>query len=793
MSMVNADDCRLLDSIGYDLLLGDSDRSLQRALINNLFNGESPYTEEEVQENQIRVNVNKLTGVRMSHDARSQYFNGMMTSERYFTCVTDEGPVHSRDKNSGIVTKEINRMLKNNRQYTYSRTDDIASLVLHGIAPGVWETKFCPIPRAIGPEDALLPARTLLSFNNLPFFYLRRSYTGMELEDITRASKRDPGWNLPFVERCLDWLDRQMTTLVNNNYPETMAYEKWAELRKEQGGMFSIDSCPVIDTFDIYIYREATAKEPAGWLHRIILDSWSNPGFAYTPASGWSYSPPTRRNGRMDSEKKDLDAKRKKSDFLYTSGNKTVGSTWENIIKFQFADLSAVAPKRYHSVRSLGWLTYAQCHLENRLYCKTLEAGFETLMQMFQVNSMDDVQKALKIELSNFIAIDPTIKPISAGERWQPNVGLIEVCNGMNSNLIATNSQSWTSAPTGQKKERETNFQRMADLQQVNALVSAGLAMAYGDYKWEAKEIFRRCCLPGERDPLVRGVREACYRQGVPEKLLDMPEAWDIQPERMMGGGNQTLEMMIAEKLLELMPKMEPEPQRIVLRRAVQAFSKDPALAQELVPENPVKVTSATHDAEFTAATLLQGIPVEPLTGINQIEFTIQLLKILGMRVQKGMQAGGMVDPKELQGLQAIAQTIQQHIQIIAQDEEQKDLVKKLEVALNQIVNQIKAFAQRLQEAAKKQAQAQAQQNGSNPEAAAKVREIVLTGAMKRDQKAKSDAQKLAQNQLKFEQQTRQDMVRHHVELTKMDLEAAANIRRGMFDDDNESKSESIE
>jgi hypothetical protein len=37
-----------------------------------------------------------------------------------------------------------------------------------------------------------------------------------------------------------------------------------------------------------------------------------------------------------------------------------VGDTWQNLITFQYADLSAVAPFRYHSVRSLGWMTNAQ-------------------------------------------------------------------------------------------------------------------------------------------------------------------------------------------------------------------------------------------------------------------------------------------------------------------------------------------------------------------------------------------------------------------------------------------------
>jgi hypothetical protein len=784
--MVNPDDARLLDACAYDLVLGDSTRSLQRALINSLANGEPPYSREEQEKNQVRINVSDLTHPRILHDGRSQYFNGIMSQARYFTANTDWGPKHSRSMNSQIVMKEANRVFKDDIGYFESQRSDIANGVLHGISPGVWENDFNPIPRPMGPEDVLIPARTLLGFSNLPFFFLRRPFTAMEFEDVTRAYKRDPGWNMEFVGRCLEWLDRQMSDLSNNNYPESMAFEKWVELRKEQGGgMFATDQVPVVDTFDVYIYKEATRTQPAGWVRRIILDSWSNPGFSFTPG-GWTIQPATRRTGRKDKDGKDIDGKRLKKDFIYSSGDRIVGSTWQEIVKFQFADLSAVAPFRYHSVRSLGWLTYAQCHLKNRLYCKTMEAVFEALMQLFQVDNMDDAQTALKMELANFAVIDKTLKPIPAAERWQPDAGLIELGIGLNASLIDKNSQSWTAAPTQQNKERETNLQRMADLQQVNALVSSGLLQYYAYKRFEYMECFRRLLIPNSQDFRVRRFREACLRQGVPEKVLNSFEAWDIQSERMMGGGNQTLEMMIAQQLMEWREKYDPEAQRDILRIATGAVTKDPALAQMLVPDQPHHVTSSTDKAGTDVAKLLQNVPAEPLPGTNEIEYTTQQIKILAQRVKAGMQRG-MVDPKELKGLQAIAQNIAQHIQIIAKDPEQKPVVKQLGDILGKLVNEIKAFAQRLQEAMKKQAQQNGNQ-GVDPKAMAKAQEIKMMGDAKRKDKAESSAQKLAQDQVKFEQGLRQDAVQHRADLAATDLEAASNIRRSMFDEPDDTE-----
>ena len=177
----------------------------------------------------------------LGHNARSQYYNGLLNQERYFTAFTDSSLVsaHKRDIVCGVVTKQANKLLKDDQAYYRGQNDDIASLVLHGIAPGVWENKWTAIPRPISTVDSLCQHRTLLGFSNLPFIYLRRDYTAMELEAVAKARKPDPGWNLDMVNRILEWLDREMTTLGNNVWPEAFKMEDWAELKKE-GGMYHV-------------------------------------------------------------------------------------------------------------------------------------------------------------------------------------------------------------------------------------------------------------------------------------------------------------------------------------------------------------------------------------------------------------------------------------------------------------------------------------------------------------------------------------------------------------------------
>jgi hypothetical protein len=681
--------------------------------------------------------------------------------------------------------KHGNRMLKESIEYFETMNAKIGSLVLHGIGPACWENPDDAIPIPLGVEDVLIPGRTTLGFKNLPFFILRRTFTSNELKQMTRGPHVNPGWNQNLVKRCLEWLDKSMTTMVggDDNFTDSWSPEKWEERIKEDSAFCAGDDAPAIRCFDIYGYQEATSKEASGWVRRIILDSWSTP----TLQGGKPVA--TRRNDMEDRSGSKI-GKPSKEDFLFTSGGKPVGASWQNIISFQFADLSAVTPKRYHSVRGLGWLLYAPCHLRNRMLCKFYEAVFEALLQYFKVKNADDFQKTMKLELAQLGILDETMMPIPANERWQPNVGLAELGLQQIQQTIDQNAKSWTGQPGQQQqgKQRETNFQRMADLQAINALVSAALNQAYQYQVFEYREIVRRMMRPNSKDPLVRKFRDGCLRDGLPEKLLNNFEAWDIQSERMMGGGNQTLEMLIAQQLMEYRPMLDPEPQRVVLRDAVMALTKNPQKALELVPESPAKVTPAVVNAEQSASAMLNGIQVKLQTGINHLEYVGEMLQIIGSFIQKAEQGGNMMDQKTLVGVAAMVQNCKQHIAIIAQDETQKAVVKQMGDILGQFEDKLKGFAQRLQQAMQKQAQNGNGKPGMDPKDAAKIQATAAQAKSKMDLAKESHAQKSAQRQIQFEQKLKQDAVQHAADLAGKDLEVASNINRNrmqsMGDDD---------
>ena len=724
-------------------------------MINDLMNGTPPYSAQEAMENNIAINVNFLEGTRIAHDARLQLTGSMTKPGRFFSARTDMGPKHRRTERSAIVTAQLAKIMKRSPIYFETFRSKFALDIMHGIGPSGWDKDDFWCPDGLGIEDVLIPANTLLTMKNLPFFAIYRSWTGPELIKMTRNRKEseESGWNMDLVGKCIEYIDAEATSLMGTNWPEVWSPEKMAERVKGDGGFYAGDQVPTIDCFDFYFWSDDDNEE--GWKRRVILDSWSTPSSVGQPM-GW--------NSKVDFAK---------NQFLFNSGSRKAASSWREIVAFQFADLSAVAPFRYHSVRSVGFLLYAVCNLQNRLRCKFAESVFEALMMYFRVKNMDDAERALKIELANRGFIDETVQFIPAAERFQVNANLVELMLNDNQNTIAQNTSSYVQN-TGASKDRteKTKFQVMAEIQAMNAMISSGLQQAYRYQEFEYREIFRRFMLKHSRDPDVKEFRANCLSRGVPEEMLSM-EAWDIEPERVLGAGNKTLEMAIAEQLMQYRSLYDPEPQRQILRDATFAITNDPGRTDLLVPDKPEKVTDSVHDAELSTAALMMGLPVELKTGMNHIEYVNTMLKGLALVIAKAQKKGGMATQEEIEGMGNLAQHISQHIKIVAQDEHEKERVTNWEKALTKMMNFVKAFAQRLQEQMKKQQQAQGAQG--DPAAAAKVQATMMMAKAKESNTRESHAQRTAQRQLQWEmEQKRKDkelMLEHQRESQRSQVE----------------------
>lgn len=762
-----------VEQICWQMRQADYPRGLNRARINDLFNGAPPFSPTEVQENGINVNVNFLEATGLGHEARTQFYGAFLKPGSYFRCTTDAGPRHKRSQRAQIVTKEINRIMKRSLPYYECFRSKFALDVLHGIGPSVFrdQERWCPQP--LGIEDVMMASNTLLTMENVPFFALYRSYSAPELIKLTKGPNIDPAWNMPLVDAIIEWIDREAMAMMGSNFPDIWAPEKAAERIKGDGGFYVGDRLETANVWDFYFWHDDGKK--AGWQRRMILDAWSTPEMMA---------------GEVRMSRKKGDPFNKSNEFLYNPGDRLFADQMTNIVNFQFADLSAVAPFRYHSVRSLGFLMYAACHLQNRLRCKFNEAVFEALLMYFKVKSMDDAQRALKVELANKGFIDDSLMPLPASERFQVNTALVQLGINENTSLIAKHSTSYTTnphqAPMADKLEK-TRFQVLAELQQMTSLVSAALMQSYSYQGFEYREIFRRFCRPNSVDPDVREFQDRCFKQLVPPEMLSA-EQWEIEPERVLGAGNATLEMTIAEQLMQIRPLYDPSAQRQILRDVTFAITSDPGRAQALVPEQP-EVSDSVHDAQLRYGSLMAGAAVNIKDGTNHTEVIETLLAILMGAVQAYEQSGQLPDPKELFGFQNVAAHITQEIEVVAQDKNEKQKVAAYGQALGEITNLIKAQMQRLQEAMAEQ-QGQNGQGGMDPKDMAKIQAIQLQAQAKAENTRQSHAERTAQRQIKFELEQKREEQRHRLKMKEQAEQSGQQLAREQLSTRQELKRE---
>lgn len=782
-----------LESLIWDMKFADVPRSSNRARIDDLFNGEAPYTERQVQQNNISVNVNFLDPTKISQDAQGQFVNAVFSPSQYFAVRVDAGPKHKRDDYSEIISANLRRAMKRGKyagKYRQNLRDVFAQLILHGIGPMIWqdEDHWCPEMQAIA--DVLVPSQTLLTMENMPYFAVYRRYTAFKLWRMTRGPKVDPAWNMKVVEKCIEWALRQWGQTYNTDY--TYNLERVAEDFKSDGGIFNSDAVPTIDCWDFFYLDDD--DDESGWKRRIVLDTPS-----ISEAGDYD-----KKVSVSQSTKSFLGDR---GSFLYDGGERIYASRLSEIAHWQFANGSMVSPMRYHSVRSLGWLLYSVCHLQNRLHCAITEAAFEACLQFFRVTNQDDTQRAIKIDLTHRGVIPDGVNFVPAQERWKVDANLIESVISLNRQKIADNSTQFTRnlGADAKNPQEKTATQITAELQATSALLGAMLEQFYGGQDFQGREICRRFCRANSKDSDVTQFRLRCLQDGVPEELLDV-EKWDVSTERIMGSGNQQLAIGQAQGVMAQYDRLDPNAQRVAMRRYMFAVTRDSATTELLAPEEPLLVTKSVHDAQVSVATLLAGQPMGLVQGVNHGEYATVLIGALNLEIQKIMQIQqGVATPNQLAGLSNLAgqtpdgQPMQNqdgspgngaasHISIMAQDKGNKQLVKQLGDLLSKAMNEVRAMAQRLEEQ---------QQQGANgnrqpeldPQDAAKLKgQLIISQAkalnmreshqQRTQQRAESHQQKLAEQRSKEQLDNANEIRRTQVEEAATDIKTAAEIQR---------------
>jgi hypothetical protein len=738
--------------------LADLPRGENRAILNRLYNGDPPFSEDEAEDNDVQINRNDLTGVNILSQARRQWMQAFLKPGNYFSVTLDSGPVHKRREWSHIITEEANRVLRKSRPYMEQQRATGAGTLLNGIGPCTWRTRRNVVCRELAVSSLMIPSETEISFENLPYVAIFNEMTYAQLYANTHGNRVDPGWNMPLVEAQLRYIRDQVMKQPNATAFQYMP-ERIEELVKQDLGFWGSDAVPTVDFWDFY-FRE----DNDGPIYRRVILDW---GLAEGDLNAYKAS------GQMP-KKKIADEHFTKSDkhggFLYTSGKRRFADSWEEIFHCQFGDCSAVPPFRYHSVRSLGWMLWGVCDLENRLHCRFSESLFEQMLWLFSVASNEQMTRLRKADIFHMGVVPPGINMLKAADRFIPDKDFVQMGFARFKQLMAENASAFTQdfERTGQKEMTAT--ETMARVNSMNALVSGMLTLAYNYEEYKDRETVRRLCIPGNPDPLSREFRTNCLAKGVPAQVLDV-KRMVVTRERVLGVGNKTLEMAQVQFLQQMRKNLGPDAQRAVDHIAIESATDDAQLAAELAPTDTKPISNSMHDAQLSTDRLLRGLPLAERPDMVYEDYVKVWLSDLATLLHQFIgQGAALPTPEQLAGFGNMVQHIGKFLEIMGQDDSEKEKVTEYRQGLSKLENLIKGLQQRMVQAARAQAKGPGA-NGVDPKDVAKAQATVALARTKQQLAQDSHAQRTAQKQIAFELEQQRKDREHQNEMGRLNRE----------------------
>lgn len=732
------------------MLLAKQPVMANRAKINSLFNGDAPDTEQERREQNLKTNANWLEGTRIISNATNQLNNALTKGDRYFTVRLDVGPAHMRSIWGEEITLGINKELKRCRDYKSTRESANAQVALHSIGPVVWRNRRSVVPDVCGIDDLLMPASTLTSFTNLDRFAIYREMTWGQLYDQSQGDFKDSGWNKDYITALLAALYKTplQPTYQGNRW---LFPEKIQEDIKEGSSQMGASSLPKFLAWDFFFRNEETGK----WNRRMI------PDYANIAV------------GQMKGDRLPIN---QNQDFVYSRDD--YADSWQEIFHCYIGNCSNVAPYRCDSSRSIGYLLYGVCMVQNKLRNRLYDHMFQQLLTWFRNVSEDHREKIGLIDLQNFGILPDGVSMVTAGERHVADWNLILMGLNQGRQLMSESSAGFIPDAAGESEKAMTAREVMVRQAAAVTMTSAVLNQLGEQSKYEYREICRRFCIKDNRDPMAVRFRKRLQERGIPLAILDA-ERWDVIPEQTVGGGNKASELMVTESLMqEMYPISGPDGQRIIARRRYLALTDNADEALMVVPEAPAPPSDDVQYAQMAYSILMLGLPFQVKEGANLIAYTGTLLGLMNMNMQQAQavmqQPQGLpIAADRIAGLFNVAQHAQQQIQLIGQDKNRLPVAKQLFKALNEMMGNLQNMAKQLQALEQQQAQ---QQGGIDPETQARIQAMMMT-AQTQNQITSDKAQKKQQEKdIAFMAENRRKDLMAHTDAQRKLLSTHADV-----------------
>jgi hypothetical protein len=420
-----------------------------------------------------------------------------------------------------------------------------------------------------------------------------------------------------------------------------------------------------------------------------------------------------------------------------------------------------------------------------------MENAFMNLMWWFRVSGEQAFNRLKRADFFHMGIIPDGISMIPNAERFTADAAIIDKAFGINRQLLSENAASFTSDFAKGSDGREmTATETMARVNATNTLVSGMLSLAYTYEEPKDREICRRFTIRNNPDRDARHFIRDCLKEGVPMEYLDA-EKWNVEVERVVGGGNKTLQMAMVQFLNNIRKNFGPQGQRLVDHMSVFSVTDSPELADAIAPIDQEKeISFSMHDAQLGTDRIMRGLPFVISPKMVPEDYVKVWIADMALIVQRLNETGGMATAEEISGLVNMQRHINQFLQIMASNEDEKEKVRQYSDSLNELMNQVKAYAQRLAQQMQSKGAPGQNGNGQDDETKAKLQGKVIMDQAKAEALKISHAQKTAQRQVQFEMEEKRKDKALESEIQRDNARAAQELQSEAAKDEQELSAE---
>jgi|GEM_PF-1070873 len=678
-------DPKALTNIYDRFRISDDASSSNRAAVDAMFDGEPPYSPEELAEaGQAGIcNVDFGEAASALESALTGYFdltNSVDVMARVSIRSAAADPSQRTDWES-IISEEFHKEVKDWPQFESHYQRLCTEFVKHGVGITYFDNDKDWRWQPSGWNGFLIDRTTPANESEITIALAERTFRVHQLykfiEDPVTARKA--GWNVAEVQKALT------RAALGTQFNARKWHASWEDVQanlKENDLGLSYGSAGTIDVLHAWVQEfDGTVS------HYISLQDGSNLKFLF------------QKTNRFASMFNALTV------FTYGVGNGF-----------------------YHSIRGLGFKLFPQIQMSNRLQGRAIDGAMFASSTMIQPEDEKALQNLELTYVGPYVILPPKTNIV---ERSLPNVAtqVLPLVNHLS--MQASNNTGTYRAravtPDGQDRTaREVSLQAQQDA----VLSTSATNLFYIPWKRLLNEMFRRIKNPDllPNDPGAKEARafvKRCKDRGVPEAAIRAVDS--VEPVRAIGYGSPAMRMMAFDEMFQMAGALDEVGRHNLLRDKIasrvgyamvdrylpkQGTGARPTLDQKFAILENAAITAGGEvainedDNDYIHAQIHGGMLVKEIESLQQ-------------RGQQGQQQQqpqggppGQGAPQDTQAMQRVALILMRgvphlsaHVDRMAGDKTRevdakhfRQLVQRLGATFQELTNNLQQAAQKAQQ-----------------------------------------------------------------------------------------------